>query len=73
MTKRERQALARRLAKLTAKIGVKRDELRALVDELQPIVESVSDGIDEMATADYHLKQAFARLDGAADTISRYV
>ena len=72
MTKRERESLFRKLTSLETKIGKRRDELRRLLDEFEPLLESVREGVEGTDTATYHLREARDRLDEAVDTLSQY-
>lgn len=72
MTKRERETLARKLTSLETRVGKKRDELRKLLDEFEPLLDSVRDGVEGIDSSIGYLREARDQLDAAADTLSQY-
>jgi hypothetical protein len=74
MTKREREAIARKIERLEKSIAKKRDALRIDVSDLEALIESVNDADEETEGVLYHLRLASERLDrGVCDKLSEYV
>lgn len=73
MTKREREALLRRIKRLEEKIAKKRDELREIIEGSQALIASVEDACDSMDASVEALKAAHEHVDYAADSLSQYV
>ena len=72
MTKRERDAIAKKLDALMVKVGKKRDELRELVSDVTALVDSVENAAGELDWTVQHLNSARRSLDDAADAASQY-
>jgi len=73
MNKRQRDSIARKIDQITVKIGKKRDEMRALVGDLEGLVASVEEAAEGMDWTIHHLKEARQNLDGAVDSASQLV
>jgi predicted nucleic acid-binding Zn-ribbon protein len=74
MTKRERDTLTRKIAKIEERVAKKRDELRSLVGDMDGILESVNAADDSMEGVLYSLRNAREALDReVADKLSEYV
>lgn len=72
MTKREREMILRRIDRLTERVGKKRDELRKLLQEVVPLIESVEQGCDDLGEVLSLLKSARDSFEDATDRISQH-
>lgn len=74
MNSRERNALVRKIARIENKVAKKRDEIRALVGDMDGILESVNAASEEFDFVLRDLQTAREGLDrGVADKLSEYV
>ena len=72
MNKRERDAIARKIERLTLRVGKKRDELREMLSSMDALIESVDRATDEMDWTVKHLKDAQRSLSDSVDAASEY-
>jgi uncharacterized protein YoxC len=74
MTKREREALVRKITKIEQRVAKKRDELRDCIADIEDIVESVQQAGDEFDGVLMDLRRAADSLDRhVVDKLSEYV
>lgn len=64
---------ANNIKKLETKLGVKRDEIRKLLGDVESIVESFTDAEDSLGSVVRSLRAAREELESATDTMSQYV
>ena len=74
MTKRERDALTKKISRIAERVAKKRDELRDCLSDMDGIMESVNSAEDEMEGVIANLRRAREALDrGVCDKLSEYV
>lgn len=73
MTKRERDAITRKLKRMGEKIGQKRDELRAIVSDFEGLVSSVEQAEGNLSWGLSQLREAQRSFEDAGDSLSQYV
>lgn len=73
MRKREKEAMLRRFSRLEAKIAKKRDEMRALIEDFEPLIDSVREATDDADCAVDRLLDAKRSFEDAVDKASQFV
>ena len=74
MTKKERDAITRKIGRIADRVAKKRDELRKCLGEIEGIIESVDSASERMEETLLALREAQESLDrGVVDKLSEYV
>lgn len=74
MTKRERDAIVRKIGRIEQRVAKKRDELRICVSDIEALMDSVNEADEATEGVLYNLRRARESLDReVADKLSEYV
>jgi uncharacterized membrane protein YvbJ len=74
MTKRERESLIKKIAKIEERVAKKRDELRICTNDLEALIDSIKDADENTEGVLHNLRHAAESLEReVTDKLSEYV